>query len=173
MDTIQSHRSLFIFEGIAFIVLGALAVALPSIMTLGIELFIGWLFLFGGLVQGFRAIKSRQAPGFVPALISAALSIIIGILLLAYPLQGVLTLTVLLTIFFFLEGIIKMALSWQVRPVQGWGWLFLSGIFALALAILIWSGWPGTAIWAIGLIVGINMLFFGSSILTLALSNRD
>lgn len=173
MEMIQKHRGFFIFEAIAFIILGILAVALPGVMTLGVELFIGWLFVLGGLVQGYRTLKSREAPGFWPSLISSILSIVIGVLLLAYPLTGVLTLTILLTVFFALEGIFKTILAFQIRPAQGWGWLLLSGLLALAMAIIIWSGWPGTAVWAIGLIVGINMLFFGSALLTMALSSRE
>lgn len=170
METIRQHRTLFLVEGFLFILLGILAIALPGVMTLGIELFIGWLFLIGGFVQGYRTIKSSEAPGFWASLIGAIVSIVVGGMLLFNPLAGMLTLTMLLILFFLIEGISKLLYGFQLRPRQGWGWLILSGVIAIAMAVILWSGWPGTAVWAIGLLVGINMIFFGSSLLTLALS---
>lgn len=170
METIQQHRTAFIVEGILFILLGILAIALPGVMTLGAELFVGWLFLIGGIIQGYRTLTSSEAPGYWMSLMSAILSIIIGGMFLLYPIQGVVALTILLIAFFLIEGAIKIAFGVQLKPLQGWGWLVLSGIISLVMAAILWSGWPGTAIWAIGLLVGINMIFFGSSLLTLALS---
>lgn len=170
MDIIRKNRTLFAIEGFLFIILGLLAIALPGISTLGVELMVGWLFLIGGLIQGVRTFKAHNLPGFYPSLLSATLSIFIGILLLAYPLTGVLTLTILLITFFLIEGIAKIALAFQLRDLDNWGWLAVSGALALILAAIIWSGWPGTAAWVIGLLVGINMLFFGFTLLSMALS---
>jgi uncharacterized membrane protein HdeD (DUF308 family) len=169
-EIIQQHRSLFIFEGILFILLGILAIALPGVMTLGIELLVGWLFVIGGIAQTYRILTAHQLPGFWISLASAILSITIGVLLLAYPLTGVITLTILLIAYFFIDGIIRILLAFQLKPTQSWGWLVIGGIISIVLAGLLWAGWPGTLAWGIGLIVGINMLFFGSSLLTLALS---
>lgn len=170
MNIIKKHRGLFLAEGIVFIILGILAVALPGVMTLGIELLIGWLFLIGGIFQGYRAFTARHEHGFYASLISAIFSVIIGIMLLAYPLTGVLTLTLLMIVYFVVDGILRLILAFQLRPLLNWGWLAVSAVFSLALGLLLWSGWPGVAGWALGLLVGINMLFFGSSLLTLALS---
>lgn len=158
---IKEHRKFFIFEGILFIILGFLAIVLPGAMTLGVELFLGWLLLLGGVIQGVRAFSAYRVPGFFASLIGAIVSVIAGVLLLAYPLSGILTLTLLLTIFFLIEGIAKIIFAFNVKPNTNWGTLLISGILSLALAFIIWSGWPGTAIWAIGLLVGINMLFSG------------
>jgi uncharacterized membrane protein HdeD (DUF308 family) len=168
MEDLRRSRSLFIFEGIAFILLGILAIALPGIMTLGVELFVGWLLLIGGLVQGYRTLQAYEAPGFWASLLSSLLSIVIGVLFLVYPLQGVLTLTLLLMVFFFVEALAKIIFAFQIKPVQGWGWLLVSGILALGMGLIIFAGWPSTAVWVIGLLVGINMLFFGSALLSLA-----
>ncbi len=170
MEAIGQHRTLFIVEGILFILLGILAIALPGIMTFGIEMFIGWLFILGGIMQAYRTLKAHDVAGYWFSLLSAIVSIIIGGIFLLYPLQGVITLTILLIAYFLIEGVIKIMYGFQLRPIQGWGWLVLSGVIGIAMAAILWSGWPGTAIWAIGLLVGINMIFFGSSLLTLALS---
>lgn len=173
MDIISKNRNIFFAEGILFVILGTLAIILPGMSTLGVELLIGWLFLFGGIIQGVRAFKAYEQRGFWPSLLGSVVSIIVGVLLLLYPLTGILTLTLLLIVFFLLEGIAKIAFSLQMRPAARWGWLFFSGVLALLMAAIIWSGWPLTAAWVIGLLVGINMLFFGFSLITLAWSSHD
>lgn len=159
-----------IVEGIIFAVLGFLAIALPVISTLSVELFVGWLLLFGGAVQLYRTFRSRGETGFVGSLITGILYAVFGVLLLLFPLAGIISLTIMLTFFFIAEGISKIYLALQWRGNSRWGWLLLSGILALVLAFIIYSGWPGTAYWALGLLVGINMLFFGITLVALALS---
>ena len=166
-ETLRSNRSLVLFEGIAFLVLGILAIALPGLFTFGFEQLLGWLFLFGGLIQAYRTFKTRHSPGTWASALAALLAIVVGFLLLAKPVQGVLTLTILLTIMFFLEGLFKIFMAASLRQYVNWGWLLLSGILSLAMAAIIYSGWPGTALWVIGLLVGINMLFFGYSLIIL------
>ena len=171
MDTIQQNKALFIFEGISFIILGILAIAVPAFFTLGFELFIGWLFIFTSFVQAYRLIKlHRILPGFTAALITTIIYFIAGLLLLAYPVQGIITLTVLLIIYFLLEGIAKIGWGFELRPLKGSGWLITSGIISLIMAAIIIAGWPTTAFWVLGLLIGINMLFFGSSLIALAWS---
>lgn len=169
MEWLQSHRYLLLFEGFIFTLLGFIAIAWPGISTLSSELFIGWLLIFGGVVQLFRTIKTRKAPGFIGSLLTGILYFIFGVLLILFPMAGVLSLTVLLTIFFIAEGIAKIILSLQLRPFRRWGWFLLNGILALIIAYIIWAGWPGTAAWVLGLLVGINMIFFGISLMFLAL----
>lgn len=173
METmVREHWKLFLFEGIIFILLGILAVALPNFATLSVEMFIGWLFLLGGILQGYRVFQSRGNKDFWIALISPILAIIVGILLLAYPLTGILTLTLLLGIYFLIEGIVKIVISWRLKPLKPWGWVLFSGLLSLVLGVIIFTGWPGTATWVIGLLVGINMLFFGWALVGLALAAR-
>lgn len=163
----QSHRTLYLVEGIIFIILGLIAIAVPQIFTLGVELFIGWLLIIGGIVQLVRSFRSRHTRGFWAPLIGSIVSIVVGVLLLLYPVIGVLSLTLLLGIFFLLEGIMTIIWAFMIRPVQYWGMLLFSGIVSLILAGIIFFGWPSTAVWVIGLLVGINMLFFGISLLFL------
>ena len=168
MEWLQNNRYLFLFEGIIFTLLGMIAIALPGVSTLSTELFIGWLLLFGGSVQLYRTIKSRKAPGFLGSLLMSVLYLVFGILLIAFPIAGILSLTLLLTLFFMAEGIAKIILGFQLRPFPQWGWFLINGFVALAMAYIIWSGWPGSAFWVLGLLVGINMIFFGISLIFLA-----
>lgn len=172
MDIIQKHWKLFLAEGIFFILLGLLAVALPVFFTLSVELFVGWLLVFGGIVQAYRTFQIHPHSGFYPSLIAAVAAIIAGVLLLVYPLKGILTLTLLLAIYFLVEGISKIITASLWRPITNWGWLFVSGILSVVLAGIIFAGFPGTATWVIGLLVGINMLFLGWTLVLMSLRRQ-
>lgn len=173
MNTFEKYRKYFLIEGILFLILGILAIALPQITTLAIELFIGWILLIGGVVQFVRTVASRGSSGYWPSLVGSIFTIVIGFLLIAYPLTGIITLTLLLTIFFFIDGISKIAFALRHREVARWGWLLVSGIISFLLAFIILSGWPLTATWVIGLLVGINMLFLGITLLALTAKTPD
>lgn len=151
-------------EGVVFIILGILALLHPFLMSLSIEIVLGSLLTAAGLVQGFRALKHIKEWDAVPALIGSAFALIAGILLLAYPLSGVLTLALILTAYLFIDGISKIFASFQYRPFQGWGWILFSGIISLILAALIFSGLPTTAIWVIGVYLGVYFLVLGISL---------
>lgn len=170
MEVLSKNRGLLIFEGIVFILLGFLAVALPGISTLSTEIFIGWLLLIGGAVQAYRSFKARQGEGFIGSLLVSLMYIIFGILLLVYPIAGIISLTLVLTFFFIVEGISKIFLGFQMRANSLWGWFIFSGLISLAMAFIIFAGWPGTAFWVLGLLVGINMIFFGTTLLLFAYS---
>lgn len=167
MDFLQQHRTAFIIESILLIILGIIAIALPFYATLSIELIIGWVLLLGGIVQLYKSIKTIKQPGGAISLMGAIIYIAVGVLMLIYPLTGILTLTLLIGIFFLLEGIAKIAFSFELKPAQNWGWLLVSGIIALLMSGIILWGWPATSLWVIGLLVGINMVFFGFSLLAL------
>jgi uncharacterized membrane protein HdeD (DUF308 family) len=117
----------------------------------------------------------RQAPGFWWSLVSAILGIAVGIILLLWPLSGVLSLTLILIVFFVIEGIasIMFALDHKRELSGQWGWMLASGIIDLILATIILTGLPGTAAWALGLLVGINMVFGGSALIAMALHARE
>lgn len=173
MDWIQNHRTLLIVEGAIITLLGFLAVTLPGISTLSVELFIGWLLIFGGAIQLYRTIRAgSSASGFIASLITSLLYIVFGILFLLFPVAGIISLTILLSIFFAAEGIAKIYLGFQLRPAKTWLWFIVNGILALAMAAIIWAGWPGTAYWMLGLLVGINMIFFGLSLIFLASATK-
>lgn len=170
IESIRNNRGLYIFESLVFIVLGLLAIALPGLFTYSMELLIGCLFLVGGLVQGYRTLKTGKNVGYFWGLLSSIISVFVGLLLLAYPISGIITLTLLIAAFFFIEGIIQLFIGFQMRELRGWVWMIFSGIISIILAGLIWSDFPGSARWVLGLLVGINLLMFGLSQLFLVSS---
>ena len=173
-QAIRDHWVLFLVEGIVLVVLGILAIAIPQIATLAATLFIGWLFLISGVVGLITTFMARGAPGFWWALLSAVLGIAAGLVLLIWPVSGVVTLTLLLIVFFTLEGVLTImyALDHKKELSGRWGWMLASGVVDLVLAAMIFAGLPGTAAWALGLLVGINMLFGGTSLIAMALHAR-
>ena len=171
--TIHAHWKLFLAQGILMMVLGFFAVAEPNIATVAVGIFVGWLFFIGGIFRAASVWHSRHAPGFTWSMLTAVLSVVLGLILILRPLAGVLTLTMVLVAFFIIEGIASIIGAIQHRQhLRSWGWVLFSGIIDLLLAFLIWDGWPSSADWAIGLLVGINMLFFGLSLVMTALAAR-
>jgi len=172
VDLVRENWKWFLIEGILLVFLGVLSIALPTLSTLSIELVIGWLLVFGGAVQAFRTLRDIHAEGSYLSLLNAAIYVIIGLLMLFYPVRGILTLTLLLSVFFIIEGIFKIAVAFQWRPLRNWGWVAISGALSLVLGGIILSGWPGTAAWAIGLLFGINMLFLGWTMILVSMGAR-
>jgi uncharacterized membrane protein HdeD (DUF308 family) len=173
--SVHEHWRLFLVEGILLVILGILAIIVPPFATLATTLFIGWLFLISGVVGLVTTFWMRSAPGFWWSLLSALLAIIAGALLIGWPLSGVLSLTLVLIVFFIVEGVatIMYALEHRRELSGRWGWMLASGIVDLILAGLILTGLPGTATWAIGLLVGINLVFGGTAMAAMALHARD
>jgi uncharacterized membrane protein HdeD (DUF308 family) len=163
-----------LIEGIILVLLGAAAIIVPPIATLAVEIILAWLFFISGIVGLVMTFMMRHAPGFWWSLFSAVLAIAAGAVLIGWPVSGALSLTLILIAFFILEGIatIMYALEHKRELSGRWGLLLASGIVDLALAAIIFAGLPGTAAWAIGLLVGINMLFGGAALIGLALHAR-
>ena len=158
--------------GIALVVLGVVALSVPCFVGLAMEVFLGWLLVIGGVLQGVQAFRTRGWGGFFFAVLSAALYIVAGVLLLGNPMWGLIAMTLLLAVFFVVEGIFKIIMALTLRPMPNWGWILVTGILAVLIGILIWSEWPSSAGWVIGLFVGIEMIFTGWATIMLALVAR-
>jgi uncharacterized membrane protein HdeD (DUF308 family) len=175
LGSLRANWKLFLIEGVVLVVLGLAAVMLPLIATIAIAIIIGWVFLLSGVLGLVATFKMRGAPGFWWSLFSGILGVAAGIVLLIWPLSGAVSLTFVLTIFLVLEGIVSIMYALEhKRELSGrWGMMLVSGVVDLVLAAMILAGLPGTAAWAIGLLVGINMVFGGSAIIAMALHARQ
>ncbi len=173
--SVRKHWGLFLAEGIILVVLGFFAIVIPVVATLAVALLLGWLFVISGVVGLITTFWARRAPGFWWSLISALLALAVGAVLLVSPISGAVSLTLLLIVFFVIEGVASIMYALEhKRELSGrWGWMLFSGIVDLALAAIVVAGLPGTAAWAIGLLVGINMLFGGTSLIAMALHARS
>jgi uncharacterized membrane protein HdeD (DUF308 family) len=171
LDTVRRSRTWFVALGIAFVVLGILAIVLPFAASLVTALVVGWLLIVAGIFQGVHAIQHRRWGGSGWALVGAIVDVIAGGLVVAFPIRGKLALTLVLAVFLAAEGVLKIIRAVQHNTVGSWGWLVFDGILTLALGLLILFGWPSTAVWALGLLVGIDLLFGGFSMLLIAASS--
>ena len=124
-------------------------------------------FIISGVLQGLSLIGARYVPHFWLQLISVILAILVGLLFLRDPAQGMLTIT-LLIVFFMIEGISKVAFALTIRPFPHWGWVLASGLVGILLALILWANLPVTAVWLIGLLLGINLISVGAAIAYLA-----
>ena len=172
---VREHWKAFLFEGILLAVLGIAALILPPLASLAITIFLGWMFLIsgiGGLIVTFWA---RNMPGFWWSLISAALAVFAGMILLARPMQAVLTLTIVLGAYFLAEGVatIMYALEHRRELTGRWSWLVISGLVDIVISFLVITGLPSSAEWAIGILVGINLLFGGATLIGISLAARN
>src|SRR5882724_4171123 len=174
-DAMRAHWKAFLVEGILLAVMGLAALIVPQVASLAVTILLGWLFLIsgiGGLIVTFWA---REMPGFWWSLISAALAVLAGGVLLARPMQGVLTLTIVVGAYFLAEGVatILYALEHRRELSERWSWLLIGGMIDILIAFMIIGGLPGSAEWAIGLLVGINLVLGGASLVGMALAARQ
>jgi uncharacterized membrane protein HdeD (DUF308 family) len=173
--SIHDHWRLFLAEGIVLILLGLAAIIVPPLAGLATTIILGWLFLIGGAVGLVSTFGAHQAPGFGWSLLSAVVAILAGGVLLWNPLQGLATVTYVLTAFFIIDGILVMVFALEHRrELSGrWEWMMIGGVIDLILAAIIIAGLPGTLAWALGLLVGIDLLWGGMSLVGMALAARQ
>ena len=170
----RTHWRIFLFHGVALIVLGALAVVSPVLATIAVEIFIGWLFVIGGIVGLVAMFSAHDVPAFLWNLLTAALSVVVGVLLIWKPVTGVLSLTIALTAFFVVEGLFQTVTSIAYR-----GSMPAPGADARQrprgprpCGLIIW-GLPFSTAWVLGLLAGVNLLTSGVAITMMAFEGRN
>ncbi len=172
---VRKHWRAFLFEGILLAILGLAAIIVPPLASLAVTIFLGWLFLISGIAGLVLTFWARAMPGFRWSLLSAVLAIGAGIVLLARPVQATLTLTIVVGVYFLAEGVasIMYALEHRRELSERWSWLLIAGVVDIVIAGIIITGLPGSAGWAIGLLVGINLIFGGTSLIGMAFAARQ
>jgi uncharacterized membrane protein HdeD (DUF308 family) len=171
-EELAKHSKSFMGLGVVLIALGVLAIALPRISTFAVETFVGCLILFGGFAHLFHAFRPTRWQGFLLDVALGAVFVVAGALLLLFPLTGEMTLTLILSAAFAAEGILKIVAATQLRSQPGRGWVAFSGLMSLGLGIMIGVEWPSSSSWVIGLIVGIDLLFGGWTLVMLSVAAR-
>jgi uncharacterized membrane protein HdeD (DUF308 family) len=171
LEAVAKHRILFLIQAVFMVVAGAAAVIYPLFTTFALSLFLGWVLIASGIVQSISLFAAGRAPGFWLSLISAALAIVVGVILLRNPALAVGTLALLLVVYFVVEGVSKIAFSLTVRPLRNWGLVFLSGVLGLAIGIYLMFN-PVLTLWVLGLLVGFHLLAEGLALVWLVWKSR-
>ncbi len=172
--SLKEHWRLFTVQGVLLVILGMIAVAVPQFAAVAATDFIGWLLFFTGLMQAVSLVSSTRAPGYWSSLLLAILTAILGFILAWYPLEGAITLTMVLTAYFIAHGVGTLIFALSVKGETGrWVLLILSGLVDLLLAGFVLAEWPSTELWVLGLFIGVNMLLTGFAFIFTALGARS
>jgi uncharacterized membrane protein HdeD (DUF308 family) len=164
---------LSILWAIVLIVFGFLAIAIPFATSFGVVVVVAWLIVLSGGFQFIHAFQSKGAGNIIWKVLVAILYLIAGIYFLMNPLVGVASFTLALAIFFVAEGLLDLVAYFQNRNAGGSGWILLDGVITLILGVLVWRQWPSSSLWVIGTLVGISMIFTGTSRLMISLAARN
>jgi uncharacterized membrane protein HdeD (DUF308 family) len=149
--------------GLLMIICGILAIALPLVSAIGVVILLAWLILFAGVSHLFFAFHSHNIGGFLWKLVLALIYGFTGVYMLMNPLVGVASLTLLLSIFLLVEGVLEIIFYFNIRSVASAGWVLFDGIITLVLGFLVWTQWPSSSGWLIGTLIGISLIFSGIS----------
>jgi uncharacterized membrane protein HdeD (DUF308 family) len=170
---VKRYSLWYLIQGILMVIAGVLALIFPMLASVTIVLLLGWVLIISGVVQGIGLIGAREVPHFWLQLISVALSIIVGLLLLRQPQGGLLLFTVLLLIYFLVEGLAKVIFALSIRPFPNWGWVFAAGLVGIFLAAYLFANLSSVSEWVLGLLLGIQLLVEGAAITYLAWRIRE
>lgn len=174
-QAVRAHWVWFLVEGIVITLLGGLAIVVPLFAGLAIAIVLGWLLIVAGIVGLFATINARHAAGFSWAMISAVVALAIGVVLLWNPAAGLVTLTLALIAYFAIDGVVTIVMAITHRrdnAASRWEWMLVNGVIDLVLAAIIFAGLPGTLTWALGLLVGIDLIFGGMALVAMALAAK-
>lgn len=170
---VKRAAGLYTGLGVLMILLGAFAVLIPNVASWGMTVLIGWILVISA---AFLFAWSFTAPGALHVITRIAWSILTlaaGLFLLINPDKGAKALTIILIIYFIAAGLIRLAAAFTQRGIRGAGWLGLSGALSLIIGVIFWVDYPSSADWAIGLLVGIDLIFGGWTLILLSQEAKD
>jgi uncharacterized membrane protein HdeD (DUF308 family) len=167
-ETVRRYSLWYLVQGILMVIIGVLALISPWMASVAIVRLLGWFLIISGVLQGIGLIGARQVPYFWLELISAVLAIVIGLLLLRHTDAGLLFFSLLLIVYFMIEGIVKVIFSLTIRPFPNWGWILASGLVGIALAVYLWGNLSTVSEWMLGFLLGILLVVEGAALASLA-----
>jgi len=171
-ENVRRHRLLFLAQGGLMIAAGAVAMLFPIIASVAFVWFLGWLLVASGLVQSISLLTARHHPSFWLQLIPAVLAVVVGVLLLRNLGPGLLVISLLLIVFFLVDGLSRIVFALTVRPLDNWIWVLASGVLGVVLAVLLFGSMPVTALWLVGLLLGIHLVAEGAALVALVWTAR-
>ena len=169
---IKSGSGWMIAYGVILLILGVLAIGSPFIVGISTAILVGSFALVAGILQCVHAFKCSSFGWGLWTFVLGLLTVVAGGLMIAHPLMGLTFLTLMLVVYFLAEGIFEILHAFQVRPVQGWGFMLFNGIVSVLLSYLIWRQWPVSGAWAVGLLVGMKILFTGWATIGIGIGAR-
>ncbi|HET6417497.1 MAG TPA: HdeD family acid-resistance protein [Polyangiales bacterium] len=172
LGTIKRHAGVGTAVGILVVVAGILALLSPLVAGLAIAIAVGVLLIASGVSRLFLAFRMGSFGHGLLVFVLGALAIIIGGYMISRPGMALGTLTLVLAVYFAVDGVFQILWAFRLRPIKGWGWALFSGIVSLALGVMIWRQFPVSGVWAVGTLAGIQMVFGGSSVASVCAAAR-
>ncbi|WP_457652157.1 HdeD family acid-resistance protein [Rhodocaloribacter sp.] len=166
-EDLRKFRTHSIIIGILMILLGIAGIFLPTLMSLTTSIFVGWLFVFGGLFLAYHIFRNNRKNWV--AWFKAIVLLVVGVLLLVFPAAGVAALGMMLIVYFLLDSFSSIAAAINLRGRKGRGWMYLNSLLSLILAVIFIVGWPFSSMWLVGLFVGISLFMDGLALLLLGI----
>lgn len=166
-DIVRAGSRVSIVWGIAVLVLGLLAIAMPFITGVAVTVMIGIILIAAGVAQFLYTFKSKSFGEGAFRFLFGILAALAGMSLVTQPDAGLATITLFLAVWFFVDGVITLVQGFRWRPFDGWGWMVFSGAVSIILGVMIWRQFPVSAIWLVGLLVGIRLMFVGWTMIML------
>lgn len=158
--------------GIVTLVLGVLAIVAPFVTGLAVAIFVGILLLLSGIAQTIYAFQAGSLGKGLLRVLFGGITIVGGVAMITSPTLGLAALTLILAAYFFIDGVFALFAGFQVKPLKGWGWLVFSGVVTVLLAWMIWQQWPLSGLWAVGILVGVRLLFAGTAMIALGSAGK-
>lgn len=170
--TIYENRTPLMLMGVALVLLGLVALVYPLTTAIVVKIMMGWILLIAGISEIIFSFSTTKWGDFFLELIVGIVFTIAGVWLAFFPLTGIFTLTILLALAFLARGVLEIVSAFRMRPLEGWGWLLVAGILGVIVGLFILNQFPSSAAWAIGLLVGINLIASGIAYISLAYSAK-
>jgi uncharacterized membrane protein HdeD (DUF308 family) len=158
--------------GIVQIIAGSIAIAIPVVAALAAVAIFGAVLIVSAIFQMIHAFRVRAWPRSAWYGLGGVFYLIAGLLVMIFPIPGMLTLAVMIAILLIADGVLRVAFATSIRPVAGWGWLIAGGLGSIVVGVFLLLGWPATALWVTGLLFGVNLIFTGAMHAALALTAR-
>lgn len=165
MSGVNSGRGVLLVLGVLSVVAGFMAMGSPLVTGAFVTMVVGALLLLNGILELVHAFSARGWEVGTLSFLGGVLAIIAGGMLMAQPLIGSAIIAIVLIVFFFVDGIARTVLALKLKPIPGWGWMLAGGVASLLLGVMMWQNWPLSGLWAIGVLIGIRILFAGVTIL--------
>jgi uncharacterized membrane protein HdeD (DUF308 family) len=172
LEMVRHASTVSIAWGVLLIVLGMAAVASPFLAAVAVNVAVAWLIVLAGVVHLLLAFRAHGPGSMIWKLLVGVAYVCFGGYLIARPVLGVASLTLVLASLFLIEGILDVVLFVKMRPIQGSTWVLLDGIVSLLLGLMIYMQWPSSAAWAIGTLVGVSLIVSGVARVMMSMAVR-
>lgn len=161
-----------LLTGIALLVFGCIAIAAPAVAGTSVVIVVGAILVVSGVTQAIHGIREESMASKLHSLVLGVITLLGGLAVLAHPLLGLTVLTLVFAVYFVIEGIWKIIASFSLRPASGWLAILGSGLIDFVLGFLIWRQWPLSGLWAVGTLIGVDLLVSGAALLLLSSTVR-